>query len=109
MARADTILWLRLPFRIVFWRLLWRTLRRSFTGWLIWGTNRETLRKGFMSRDSILLWCITHWRAHHRHVGGAIAEDARHAKVFDPRSPKQVRDWRAQVPRLDPPLRAAIN
>ncbi len=109
MTRADTVLWLRLPFRIVFWRLLLRTLHRSVTWELMWGTNHETFRKGFMSRDSILLWCITHWRAHHRNVSRAIAEHARNAVVFELRSPRQVREWLASVPRLDPPLRAAIH
>jgi len=109
MARSDTILWLRLPFPIVFWRLLGRTLRRSLTWELIWGTNHETLRKGFFSRNSILLWCVTHWSAHHRHVGAALAEHGRHAEVFELRSPRQVRAWLARVPRLDPFLRAAIH
>ena len=109
MARADTIVWLRLPFRVVFWRLLQRTLHRSFTWELMWGTNRETFRKGFLSRDSILLWCITHWRAHHRHVGAALAGHAGDAEVVVLRSPRQVREWLARAPRLDPPLRAAIH
>ena len=109
MARADTILWLRLPFPLVFRRLLGRTLHRSFTWELMWGSNRETFRKGFLSRDSILLWCITHWRAHARHVGDAIAEHAGDADVVVLRSPRQVREWVARVPLLDPPLRATIH
>ena len=109
MARADTVVWLRLPFPIVFWRLFLRTLHRSFTWELMWGTNRETFRKGFMSRDSILLWCVTHWRAHHRHLGAALAEHAGGAEVLVLRSPKQVWEWLAKAPRLDPPHRAAIH
>ena len=109
MARADIILWLRLPFRLVFLRLLRRTLRRSFTWELQWGTNRETFRKGFLSRHSILLWCVTHWRAHHRHVGEALAERAGAAEVVVLRSPKQVREWLVGVPRLDPSRPAAIH
>lgn len=109
MARADTILWLRLPFPIVFWRLFWRTLRRSFTWELMWGTNRETFRKGFMSRDSILLWCITHWRAHARSVSLRMEEHGGHAEALALQSPRQVRAWLARVPRLDPLRRAAIH
>ena len=75
----------------------------------MWGSNRETFRKGFLSRDSILLWCITHWRAHARHVGDAIAEHAGDADVVVLRSPRQVREWVERVPLLDPPLRAAIH
>ena len=97
MAQADALLWLRLPFPVVFRRLLLRTLRRSFTGELLWGTNRETFRKGFLSRDSILLWCVTHWRTHHRRMSRALAEHAGHAEVVVLRSPRQVRAWLAQV------------
>ena len=109
MARADTMLWLRLPFPVVFWRLLGRTLHRSFTWELQWGTNRETLRKALLSRDSILLYCITHWRAHARNVGAALAEHAGEAGVVVLRSRRQVREWLARLQVLDPPLRAAIH
>ena len=109
MSGADTILWLRLPFPVVFWRLFRRTLHRSFTWELQWGTNRETFRKAFLSRDSILLWCVTHWRTHRRHVSAALAGHAGDAEVTVLRSPRQVRIWLERVPRLDPLQRAAIH
>ncbi|NIM61684.1 MAG: adenylate kinase, partial [Acidobacteria bacterium] len=31
LPRADTVVWLRLPFRVVYPRLVWRTLRRMWT------------------------------------------------------------------------------
>ena len=31
MDQADVVVWLRLPFHIVYWRLLWRTIRDLFT------------------------------------------------------------------------------
>jgi adenylate kinase family enzyme len=65
---ADTLVWLDLPFRLVLWRLFWRTLRRCFTREDLWGTgNRESLVRSFFSRQSILLWAIkTHRRNHER-------------------------------------------
>jgi adenylate kinase family enzyme len=61
---ADTLVWLDLPFPLVFWRLLRRTIRRGLTREELWGTgNRETLANAFFSRHSILLWAIkTHRR-----------------------------------------------
>jgi len=61
---ADTLVWLDLPFPLVFWRLFWRTVRRAVTREELWGTgNRESLRLAFFSRHSILLWAIkTHGR-----------------------------------------------
>ena len=65
---ADTLVWFDLPFALVMWRLLRRTIRRSLTREDLWGTgNRESLRNAFLSRDSILLWAIkTHRRNRRR-------------------------------------------
>jgi adenylate kinase family enzyme len=61
---ADTLVWLDLPFPVVFWRLLRRTIRRALTREDLWDTgNRESLVRTFFSRQSILLWAMkTHRR-----------------------------------------------
>ena len=61
--RTDTLVWLRLPFRVVYPRLAWRTISRSFTHAELYGGNRESLRQTFLTRDSMLLWGLTSWRA----------------------------------------------
>jgi adenylate kinase family enzyme len=65
---ADEIVWLDLPFRTTFPRLLQRTLRRLRTREPLWGTtNRETFRSAFLSGDSILLYSLkTHRRRRRR-------------------------------------------
>ena len=65
---ADTLIWLDLPFPLVFWRLFWRTLRRAITRENLWGTgNTESLVRTFFTRQSILLWAIrTHGRNRRR-------------------------------------------
>ena len=65
---ADTLVWLDLPFPLVMWRLLRRTLRRIATRENLWGTgNRETWRNSFFSSDSILYYAIkTHRRNRER-------------------------------------------
>jgi adenylate kinase family enzyme len=65
---ADTLIWLDLPFPLVMWRLLRRTIGRVLSRQELWGTgNRESFRNAFMSRDSILLWAIkTHGRNRRR-------------------------------------------
>ena len=64
LPQADAIIWLRLPFRVIYWRLLKRTFRRAWTKESLWGTNRESLLKAFFSRDSLLLYAITSRRRH---------------------------------------------
>ena len=65
---ADTLVWLDLPFRLVIWRLFWRTLRRSVTKENLWGSgNTESLFRSFFTRQSILLYAMkTHRRNRHR-------------------------------------------
>lgn len=55
--RADTIVWLDIPYRTVVRRVLWRTLRRSLKREELWNGNRESFRIAF-SRDSIVLWVL---------------------------------------------------
>ncbi len=40
--RADTVIWLDLPFRVVMWRVVARTVRRLARGEVLWNGNRES-------------------------------------------------------------------
>ncbi len=57
----DLVIWLDYPFLTTLWRSIKRAIARSVTGEELWpGTgNRETLRKVFLSKDSIVLRTIT--------------------------------------------------
>lgn len=59
--QIDTLVWLDLPRSTVMRQLTSRTLRRWWRRELLWGTNRERLRKTLLSRDSILWWA---WSTH---------------------------------------------
>jgi adenylate kinase family enzyme len=87
---AETVVWLRPPFRVAFWRLLNRTIARCLDGKIICGTNRETWRQAFFSRDSLLLYQITHWRYHFKHTIEGLEKTPHHAEVIELRSQKEV-------------------
>ena len=57
--RATAIVWLDYGFGTALARTLRRTLRRALTRQALWHGNRESLRRSFLSRESILLWVIT--------------------------------------------------
>ena len=57
--RADTIIWIDLPFPRTLQRLVARTFRRWQTQEELWNGNRERLATQFFSRDSIFYWLIT--------------------------------------------------
>ncbi len=53
--RATTLVWLDYPIPFTVWRLIQRTVRRVFTREMLWGTNHESLRGAFFSKDSLLI------------------------------------------------------
>ncbi len=59
---ADEIVWLDLPLRTTWPRLLRRTVRRLCTREVICGANRESFRQAFLSRESILLYSLRTYR-----------------------------------------------
>ncbi len=71
---ADTVVWLRLPFRITFRRLLKRTVVRCLDKKLVCGNNRETVRQSFFSRDSLLLYAWKHRRGYDERIGKDLEE-----------------------------------
>ena len=97
LPRADTIVRLRLPWRVSFWRLLKRTIRRAWTKESLWGTNYESWRMAFLSKDSILLWGITHHRAHARNFERNLERTPHRASVIELRSSREVAAFLASV------------
>lgn len=63
--RATDVVWLNFPFHVVLWRAIRRTARRIVTQEELFAGNRETFRKTFLDRESILWWVI---RTHHRRM-----------------------------------------
>ena len=90
LPRADTVVWLRLPWRVSYWRMLKRTVRRARTKEELWNTNTESWRLSFMSRDSLLLWGLHHHRAHRRSALQALEAIAHQADVIELRSDADV-------------------
>lgn len=62
-ARATAIVWLNYPFRIVFTRALFRTLRRLVSQEALYSGNRESFRGALLEWDGIPWWVI---RTHRR-------------------------------------------
>ena len=62
LGNADVVVWLDLPMRIWLPRLVRRTIRRARTGEELWDGNHESLRNAFLSRDSLILFSLRHFR-----------------------------------------------
>ncbi|MCR9259969.1 MAG: hypothetical protein NXH95_09615 [Pseudomonadaceae bacterium] len=63
--RAELLIWIDLPFLTTTYQVTQRAIKRSFSKQELWpGTgNRESLKKSFLAKDSIILWSITHYHA----------------------------------------------
>jgi adenylate kinase family enzyme len=60
--RADAVIWLDRPFHVVLRRVFWRSLVRAVTRRVLWDGCRESLRRTFFSRESIILWSVQTWK-----------------------------------------------
>jgi hypothetical protein len=60
----------------------------------LWHGNRESLRKSFVSRESILLWAIkTHRRRKTQYQTLLVDPRSRHLRVIRLRSPREAKRW----------------
>jgi len=60
---VDTVIWLDYSRVVVMWRVLKRTIGRIITHEKLWAGNKETFRKSFLEKDSIILWAWnTYWK-----------------------------------------------
>ncbi len=88
--RATTVVWLDYPFPIVAWRAVSRTFRRALTGERLYAGNRESLRKAFLSKDSILLWVLQTFRENRRKFPALRADPAwKHLAFHQLRHPRE--------------------
>lgn len=96
---ADLVVWLDYSLPVTFGRVLRRTLRRCLRGEACCNGNRESIRKAFFARDSILLWCLTTHARRHRDCLAYMAELPPTGQTrLRHRSPRETAAWLASLP-----------
>ncbi|MFB7056188.1 adenylate kinase [Streptomyces vinaceus] len=95
--RADTVVWLDYPRRVVMPRVLRRSLRRTVTREALFGGNRETWRD-WLSREHPAWWAWSQHGARHREVERRI-HDPRFAPLDTLRfgHPDEASAWLASL------------
>jgi adenylate kinase family enzyme len=73
--RATAVIWLNFGLPIVLWRALTRTVRRVATRETLWHGNRESFRRSFLSRESILVWVVSTFHRRRRQFGALQANN----------------------------------
>lgn len=89
ITEADTAVWLRLPWLVVYPRLVKRTLRRVVSREVLWGTNTERWRDLF-SKESMLIWGIKAWRPHYRKTRDRLRARPEGVRLVVLKSPGEV-------------------
>lgn len=54
--KADTVIWLDYSLALVMRRVIKRSLQRIIKKEALWADNKESFRKTFLSKESIILW-----------------------------------------------------
>jgi adenylate kinase family enzyme len=95
LSRADTLIWLDLPFAVVFARTVRRTLSRAGKKETLWNGNVERWPRVF-SRDGLIWWVITTHRSRRRRWEEWLRRpEAANLRVVRLRSRRAIRDWLA--------------
>lgn len=98
--RAQAVIWLDYPFHIVFWRLLTRTLRRSFFREVLWSGNRESFMKHLKlwSEESLFHWIFkTYWRRQRETPKLLAMPEHSHLELIHFSHPQQAQAWLEDV------------
>jgi adenylate kinase family enzyme len=97
--RADTIIWLNLPFTTVYYRLLRRSARRIYTRQELWNGNRETLTAALFQRDSLLYWIPENWNRIQTNYRAAFDELAFDKNLLEFKSADELECWFSKLNR----------
>ena len=100
--RADTVVWLDLPRRVVMRQVTWRTVRRVAMRRELWNGNRESWRSALAwdPRESIIRWSWTqHPTYRYRYVQAMTAPQHGHLRFVRLRSRDEAEKWLASLVR----------
>ena len=93
-SRADTVVWLDYPLRLILWRLLRRTVRRVSRREELWNENRERLWDQVATRNSLFLWALQTYPRRKREYPQMLARpEHAHLGVVRLRNPRHTRSW----------------
>jgi adenylate kinase family enzyme len=94
-SRVELVIWLDMSFLRTLSRVTKRVLQRSFSQEEIWPDtgNKESLRKAFLTKDSIIWWMLTSYRRNRKKYLAAMdTPEYEHIRFVRLRSPQEV-EW----------------
>lgn len=100
--RVQLVVWVDMPFWITLIQATGRAVKRSWTKEELWpGTgNRESFRKSFLSKDSIILWTIKTYKSVRKRYQECMSDERySHIQFVRLRSREEIRRFVAEMGR----------
>ena len=89
--RVQTVVYLDLPFHVVLYRIIKRSLLRGIRKEELWHGNRETVWKHLFTSDSMILWTIRNFQKNRKKYSELFArEEYSHIKFVRLRNKREV-------------------
>ncbi len=96
--RVQLVIYLDLPFALVLYRIIKRSLYRGIRREELWHGNRESVWRHLFTRDSMILWTIKTFHANRRQFEADFKNpDYSHIKFVTLRSGREVEDFIANA------------
>jgi len=97
--KATHIIWLNYSFRVIFWRCLKRTIRRSWTKEKLFnGENRESFYQSFFTKHSILVWVLkTFWKHRREYPEMFKVDQYKYVKIIELKNQKELDEFLDQL------------
>lgn len=96
--RAQTIIFLDLPFHLVLWRIIVRSLLRGFKQEELWAGNKESISRHLFTRNSMIWWVIKHFHKNRKRYS-VVSEKSEYSGIqfVRLRSRKEVKQFLSEV------------
>jgi adenylate kinase family enzyme len=105
--RADTVIWLDYSLPVVLWRVTKRSIARIITNEALWSGNRESFKKTFCSRESIILWSLQTYHLRKQQYETLIQDPANnHLQIIRMRSPIETNAFLRRLDTADVPAKS---
>jgi adenylate kinase family enzyme len=94
-SKANVVIWLNYSLPVVLWRGLKRTVKRVISQQELWHGNKESFRRSFLSRESILVWILTTHARRTREFEALKASGEYTLEWIEFKHPRQAKQWLA--------------
>ena len=96
--RCRMVVYLDLPFHIVLYRIIKRSLIRGFKNEELWAGNKETVLKHLFTRDSMILWTMKRFFTNRKRFAiNSKNPEYSHIKFVRLRSKKEIGNFVTQL------------